>query len=58
MVEYRKNGAKLGWLINPQQNQVDIYLQGSKVEILDHPSQLSGEEVLPEFVLDLRKILS
>lgn len=57
MVEYMQNGARLGWLINPQQSQVEVYRQGSKVEILDNPGELSGEKVLPGFVLDLQRIL-
>ncbi len=56
MSEYRENGAKLGWLINPQQRQVEIYQPGLEVEVLDNPVELSGGEVLPGFVLDLRKI--
>jgi Uma2 family endonuclease len=53
MVEYRDNGVRLGWLINPQDKQVEIYRQGKDVEILETPTILSGEDVLPGFVLDL-----
>jgi Putative restriction endonuclease len=28
MLEYRDNGVRLGWLINPQQRQVEIYRIG------------------------------
>ncbi len=58
MREYLDNGARLGWLINPQQKQVEIYRQGREREILDNPTELSGEDVLPGFVLILRRILS
>ncbi len=57
MQEYLANGARLGWLINPQDRQVEIYRLGQPVEILDAPVTLSGEDILPGFVLDLRRIL-
>ncbi len=47
MKEYLDNGTKLGWLINPKTKQVEIYRQGKEVEILEHPTTLSGEDVLP-----------
>ncbi|MEL7053235.1 MAG: Uma2 family endonuclease, partial [Cyanobacteria bacterium J06588_5] len=58
MQEYIDNGAKLGWLINPQNRQVEIYRNGLPVEILDAPSELSGEQVLPGFVLNPNLIWS
>ena len=58
MQEYLENGARLGWLIDPQQQRVEIYRQGKEKEILEHPTELSGEEVLPEFVLTLSRILN
>ena len=56
MKEYIENGTRLGWLINPQDKQVEIYRQGKEVEILDYPQTLSGEDVLLGFVLDLQFI--
>lgn len=56
MKEYRENGAQLGWLIDPQNQRVEIYRPGKDVEILENPVALSGEEVLPGFVLDLNHI--
>ena len=56
MREYMDNGARLGWLINRQQQQVEIYRPHRKVEILLSPQTLSGEDVLPGFVLDLAEI--
>ncbi|MBD2497238.1 Uma2 family endonuclease [Nostoc sp. FACHB-280] len=53
MREYMDNQVKLGWLINPPAKQVEIYCQGKPVEILDAPTQLSGEDILPGFILDL-----
>ena len=54
--EYIDNGTKLGWLINRSQKQVEIYRQGQKVELLDLPDDLSGEDVLKGFTLNLQPI--
>lgn len=50
------NGARLGWLIAPQERQVEIYRQGQRVEVQQAPLTLSGEDVLPGFVLSLQRI--
>lgn len=57
MQEYRENGARLGWLIDIQNRKVEIYRPGREVEMLDNPSTLSGEDVLPGFILSLVGIL-
>jgi Uma2 family endonuclease len=54
--EYIENGAVLGWLIDPQNRQVEIYRVGQAPEILINPSELLGEQILPGFVLNLREI--
>ncbi len=56
--EYLDNGTELGWLIDPQQQQVEIYRVGQGVEIVVNPRQLSGEGVLPGFVLNLQRVWS
>ena len=56
MQEYLNNGMKLGWLINPQTRQVEIYHTGKQVEVLDFPDSLSGKDILSGFVLDLQSI--
>ena len=53
MQEYRDNGVKLGWLINPQQQQIEIYRQGKSMEAINKPSTLLGEELLPNLVIEL-----
>ena len=58
MQEYMDNGSQLGWLIDPKNKRVEIYRSGQMVEILENPSKLSGEEVLPGFVLALKRILN
>ncbi|MEH2182491.1 Uma2 family endonuclease [Nostoc sp.] len=56
MKEYIDNGALLGWLIDPQQRRVEIYRPRLAVEVLENPTELSGEAVLPGFVLNLRRV--
>jgi Uma2 family endonuclease len=56
MLEYMENGASLGWLINRKQKQIEIYRLNKEVEILESPQTVSGEDVLPGFVLDLEEI--
>ncbi|NJK65728.1 MAG: Uma2 family endonuclease [Microcoleus sp. CSU_2_2] len=56
MKEYRDNGARLGWLINRKSRQVEIYRLGAEIEVLQSPATLSGEDVLPGFVLNLDSI--
>jgi Uma2 family endonuclease len=53
MQEYMDAGVQLAWLINPQQQQVEIYRQGQPVEIRNLPTELSGETLLPGFNLSL-----
>jgi Uma2 family endonuclease len=53
MSEYMENGAQLGWLINPEAKQVEIYRPNREKELLEMPQTLSGEDVLPGFELDL-----
>jgi Uma2 family endonuclease len=57
MSEYIAQGARLGWLIDPKSGKVEIYRLGQPVEVRDRPPTLSGEEVLPGFVLDLKGFL-
>ncbi|BAZ29752.1 hypothetical protein NIES4074_21990 [Cylindrospermum sp. NIES-4074] len=56
MREYIDNGLRLGWLINPQDKQVEIYRPNQATEVLQSPRTLSGEDVLPGFILDLQPI--
>jgi Uma2 family endonuclease len=56
MQEYLKNGARSGWLIDPGRRQVEIYRLGKEAEVLNNPVELSGEDVLPGFVLNLQRV--
>jgi Uma2 family endonuclease len=53
MREYLNSGARLGWLLNPEAKQAEIYRAGQPVEVLQAPNMLSGESVLPGFTLSL-----
>jgi Uma2 family endonuclease len=53
MREYIENGVRLGWLIDPKNQRVEIYRPEQEVEVLESPGSLSGEELLPGFRLDL-----
>ena len=56
MQEYQDNGCRLGWLINYQERQVEIYRLGQAKAVLQMPETLLGEDVLPDFALDLQAI--
>lgn len=53
MQEYLANGLRLGWLIDKKNKKVEIYRLSQPVEILVKPQTLSGENVLPDFILDI-----
>jgi Uma2 family endonuclease len=54
--EYLREGAELGWLIDPFARRVYIYRPNAAVEILENPESASGEPTLPGFVLALKEI--
>ncbi|MEM8721508.1 MAG: Uma2 family endonuclease [Cyanobacteria bacterium P01_G01_bin.39] len=57
MQEYMNCGTQLGWLIDPDVKQVEIYRSsGQKSEILDNPQILSGEDILPNLTISLKDI--
>lgn len=58
MREYINNGLRLGWLIDAKNKQVEIYRLNQPVEVVDNPPSLSGEVVLPGFILDLQVVFS
>ena len=53
MQEYMSSGVRLGWLVDRDNHYVEIYRMNQPVEVLRNPEQLSGEDVLPEFVLNM-----
>ena len=56
MQEYIDNGTRLGWLIDPIDRRVYVYRPSQSVEMLDDPATLSGDPVLPGFVLAVREL--
>lgn len=53
MQEYQANGARLGWLIDPDRRRVAVYLADGSVQRLERPASLSGDPVMPGFLLAL-----
>jgi len=56
MEEYLENGARLGWLIDPDRRRVFVYRPGEPAQCLENPLQLAGDPVLPGFVLELKEV--
>jgi Uma2 family endonuclease len=57
MLEYQRLGVKLGLLINPQDKQVEVYQLDRETEILDSPTAIECQPLMPGFNLDLTEIL-
>ncbi|MEG5174025.1 Uma2 family endonuclease [Microcoleus sp. B3-D7] len=57
MQEYmREPGVQLGWLIDRKNRRVYIYRPGLPEECLENPATVSGDPVLPGFILNMSKI--
>jgi Uma2 family endonuclease len=56
MQDYRANGARLGWLLDPKNRTAEIYRSDRTVEVLSNPATLSGEAVLVGFTLNLARV--
>jgi Uma2 family endonuclease len=56
MAEYIENGAQLGWLIDPFENDVYIYRPGQAVERLENPTTIGGDPILPGFIFNTAEI--
>ncbi|AFY37691.1 protein of unknown function DUF820 [[Leptolyngbya] sp. PCC 7376] len=53
MTEYIENGVKLGWLIDPQKEEVTVYQVDKEPEVLVKPQSINGDDILPDFVCTL-----
>ena len=53
MVEYQENGARLGWLIDPETRSVFVYGESGGPQILENPEKVPGDPVLSDFELPL-----
>jgi Uma2 family endonuclease len=56
MREYLENGARLGWLLDSVRKEAVIYRAGEAPEKILNPRDLSGEQVLKGFVLDVGRV--
>ncbi len=56
MEEYRVAGVQLGLLINPQNQQVEIYRPGQEPSVLESPTTIDCSEVMPGFILNMSEI--
>ena len=57
MQEWLDGGIRLGWYLDPYNARAYIYRPGQAVEVLDNPETLSGEDVLPGFVFEARRLI-
>ncbi len=57
MQEWMDGGARLGWYLDPYETRVYVFRPDQPVEILDNPENLSGEDVLPGFVFEVRRLI-
>ena len=56
MQEYIDNGALLGWLIDPIKKKLYVYRPQSVVKVFDNPPDISGNPLLPGFILDVQSL--
>jgi Uma2 family endonuclease len=56
MLVYQRVGVRMGLLIDPKKKRVEIYRSGQEVEIIEAPTSIDCNEVMPGFILDLSRI--
>jgi Uma2 family endonuclease len=56
MSEYISCGVKLGWLLNPDDKEVEIYRISQHKQVINNPNNLSDEDILPGLTVDLADI--
>ncbi len=56
MQEWMENGVRLAWLLDPFQKMSYVYRKNRELEIISGMGTLNGEDVLPDFELDLSGI--
>lgn len=57
MQEWMDAGVSMGWYIHPYRRRVYVYRAGREVEVLEDPETLSGEDLMPGFVLEVRRLI-
>jgi len=56
LAEYMANGARLGWLIDPETRQVSVFRPGREIEILGAPGRITGDPELRGLVVELGEV--
>lgn len=56
LVEYFENGTRLAWVILPDEESVLVYHQPKPSQLLKLEDSLNGEDVIPNFSLDLTEL--
>lgn len=57
MEKWIENGVRLAWLIDPKEETVYIYrINGERIIVKGFDKKLSGEDVMPEFELELNDL--
>lgn len=56
MEEYIQNGVSLGWLIDVKNKKIHVYKANAEAQILENPTEISGEPILKDFVLNVQEI--
>ena len=57
MQEWMDGGARLGWYVDPYERRVHVFRAETSPEILNDPEALSGDDVLPGFILEIRRLV-
>ena len=56
MEEWIAYGARLGWLVDPEQSRIYVYRPDAEPEVLERPDTISGEPELPGLEVDCADI--
>ena len=56
MEQWIANGARVGWLIDPERRVVTIYRAGQAVEVLEDPSSVQGDGPVAGFELVMARV--
>jgi len=51
-----RNGVRLGWLVDPFDQRIWVYRPGAEPVLLERPTKMADDEVLPGLVVDLKRI--
>ncbi len=54
--EWIAYGARLGWLVDPEEGRIYVYRPGAAPQILERPDTISGEPELPGLEVDCADI--